>query len=172
MLKAVEPYADRYSIVIAKAPNIEEKLYSSVIASAGLSEEAVTLTSDTYALLSRSTAALVVSGTAVLETALFRVPQVVCYRTSHPRFFGWLRKQLLKVKYVSLVNLITDREVVPELVADTFSIESINHEFTPLLPDESPQRLQMLQGYEEVNQRLGNTNAPEEAARIMTSLLQ
>ncbi len=172
MMEMARQFPD-YQFVLAGAPAIDDKFYASFLQKSDETLSLVRLVkNDTYALLSHAHAALVTSGTATLETALFRVPQVVCYRTSHPRFFGWLRKQLLKVKYVSLVNLITDREVVPELVADTFSIESINHEFTPLLPDNSPQRLQMLQGYEEVNQRLGNTNAPEEAARIMTGLLQ
>ena len=125
----------------------------------------------TYALLSKAHAALVTSGTATLETALFGVPQVVCYRTPMPRFFSWLRKRLLKVKYISLVNLIADREVVSELVAVGFTVDSLKEELKQLLPADSPQRQKMLQGYAEVERRLGSERAPENAARLMIRLL-
>ena len=84
-------------------------------------------------MLSQATAALVTSGTATLETCMFRVPQVVCYETPIPRVIAFLRKHLIKVRYISLVNLIADREVVPELVADTFSVENIRHELEMIL---------------------------------------
>ena len=76
------------------------------------------------------------------------------------------------MKYISLVNLVADREVVRELVADTFSQQNIEQELAVLLPTDSPQRLQMLQGYEEVRRRLGNESAPKNTARLMVSLLQ
>jgi lipid-A-disaccharide synthase len=94
---------------------------------------------------------------------------VVCYETPLPRLIGWLRKKVLKVKYISLVNLIADREVVRELVADTFTLENISHELEVILS--GPQREQMLKGYEDVWARLGKENAPRNAARIMIELL-
>ena len=124
----------------------------------------------TYALLSQAHAALVTSGTATLETALFGVPQVVCYGTSFARLFGWLRKHLLKVKYVSLVNLVADREVVRELVADTFTEESLQRELEAIL--DGPARQRMLDGYQEVWQRLGKENAPQNAAKLMIKILK
>ena len=124
----------------------------------------------TYPLLASATAALVTSGTATLETALFGVPQVVCYETPIPQVIAFLRRHLLKVRYISLVNLIADREVVRELVADTFSVENIRRELLRLLPGQ-PAREEMLRGYDEVRRRLGDEKAPDNAARIMISKL-
>ena len=168
MIKAAKQFEGDYELVLAGAPAIDDDYYQQFIEGTGVR----LVKNQTYDLLSHAHAALVTSGTATLETALFGVPQVVCYETPLPRLFGWLRKRILKVKYISLVNLIADREVVRELVADSFTQQNIEQELSVLLPDDSPQRLQMLKGYEEVRQRLGDTNAPEEAARIMVSLLR
>ena len=170
MLKAVEPYADRYSIVIAKAPNIEEKLYSSVIASAGLSEEAVTLTSDTYTLLSRSTAALVVSGTAVLETALFRVPQVTCYHAKGGILAHIFQHLFIKIPFVTLVNLVAGREVVPELLGIHMTPQNCRAHLATILPGGCAREAQ-LSGYEEVAERLGQPGAPQRAAKLIIEKL-
>ena len=102
---------------------------------------------------------------------MFRVPQVVCYYTPLPRLIGWLRKRILHVKYISLVNLIADREVVKELVAETFSVENIRHELEAVLPG-GPHRQQMLSDYEEVHRRLGESDAPDHAARLIIETLQ
>ena len=123
----------------------------------------------TYKLLSEAHAALVTSGTATLETALFNVPQVVCYETPLPWLIGRLRKLVLSVKYISLVNLVADREVVRELVADSFSVENIRSGRHKIL--EGPAREAMLAGYEEVRRRLGEQCAPKETARIIYLLL-
>ena len=120
-------------------------------------------------MLSEAHAALVTSGTATLETALFNVPQVVCYETPLPWLIGRLRKLVIKVKYISLVNLVADREVVRELVADTFSVENIRQELDKIL--EGPAREAMLSGYEEVRRRLGDQCAPEQTARMIYTLL-
>ena len=167
MLRVTDKYADRYQVVIAGAPGIAPDYYRQFME--GHHVEIVF--NQTYDLLSCAHAALVTSGTATLETALFRVPQVVCYETPMHWLYAWLRRKLLKVKYVSLVNLIADREVVRELVADTFSEENIECELKVLLPPDSPQRLAMLKGYDEVARRLGTERAPENAARIMVRLL-
>ena len=126
---------------------------------------------ETYPLLSQATAALVTSGTATLETCMFRVPQVVCYETPLPRLIGFLKRHVLKVKWVSLVNLIANREVVRELVAETFSIENIRRELEAILPG-GLERERMLQEYEEVHRLLGDSHAPDEAARIMIEKLK
>ena len=102
---------------------------------------------------------------------MFRVPQVVCYKTPFAKLVGFLKRHLLKVKYVSLVNLIADREVVRELVAETFSVENIRQELETILPG-GDKRQQMLDDYEDVHQRLGESHAPDEAARIMVELLK
>lgn len=124
----------------------------------------------TYELLSHADAALVTSGTATLETALFRVPQVVCYHTPIGRVIAFLKRHVLKVKYISLVNLIAGREVVRELVADTMTVAQIKIELGRILNDESWHR-EMLAGYDEVSKRLGEPGAPAKAARLIRSLL-
>ena len=167
MLQVTDKYSDKYQIVIAGAPSIDADYYKPFMEGHKVS----IVFNQTYRLLSQAHAALVTSGTATLETALFGVPQVVCYEARPHWFFKWLRKKLLKVKYVSLVNLIADREVVKELVADTFSVENIEKEFSVLLPDDSPQRKAMLEGYGDVHRLLGEKRAPEEAARIIRNLL-
>jgi lipid-A-disaccharide synthase len=101
---------------------------------------------------------------------MFRVPQVVCYKTPLPQLIGFLKRHVLSVKYVSLVNLIADREVVKELVAETFSVDNIRRELEAILPS-GEKRQQMLDDYDEVHQRLGESHAPDEAARTMIRLL-
>ena len=167
MIEATRHLADRYDIVLAGAPSIEPAYYEPFLAGSQ-----VRLVSDeTYPLLAKATAALVTSGTATLETCMFRVPQVVCYKTPLAKLVGFLKRHILKVKYVSLVNLIADREVVRELVAETFSVENIRHELEAVLPG-GDKRQQMLDDYEDVHQRLGESHAPDEAARIMIELLK
>ena len=167
MLEASSRFTDRYQLVVAGAPSIPHEYYDKFIAGHDVS----VVYDQTYPLLAHSTAALVTSGTATLETALFGVPQVVCYETPLPKFVAFLRRHLLKVKYISLVNLIADREVVTELVADTFSVDNIAKELGKLLPGE-PARQAMLDGYAEVKRRLGKKNAPDNAAEIMLRLLK
>ena len=167
MIDATRHLADQYDIVLAGAPSIDPTYYEQF-----LTDSKVRLVvNETYPLLAQATAALVTSGTATLETCMFRVPQVVCYRTPMPRLFGFLRRFLLKVKYVSLVNLIAHREVVTELVANTFSTERIRQELEAILPDGS-KRQQMLNDYEEVHRLLGESDAPSKAASIMIQLLK
>ena len=165
MIEAAEQYDKEYDIVLAGAPGIDKEYYQQFVEG----KDVEVVYNQTYPLLSRAHAALVTSGTATLETALFRVPQVVCYETPLPKIIGWLRKRILKVKYISLVNLIADREVVRELVADSFSVENIRMELSRIL--EGKDREAMLQGYEEVWKRLGERKAPEEAARLMREIL-
>ena len=161
MLDAVEGIAQDYRIVIAGAPAIEPTYYNRFTRG----REVEIVYNETYPLLSQAHAALVTSGTATLETCLFGVPQVVCYKVPLPKILGYLRRHLLKVKYISLVNLVADREVVKELLAETFSVENIRHELLQILDGEARER--MLEGYAEVARRLGDQNAPETAARII-----
>lgn len=160
MIAATRHLTADYDIVLAGAPSIEPAYYQQF-----LQDSAVRLViNETYKLLSQATAALVTSGTATLETAMFRVPQVVCYETPIPQLIAFLKKHFIKVKYISLVNLVADREVVPELVADTFSVENIRQHLESILPG-GPERQTMLDGYEEVHHRLGDSHAPDVAAR-------
>ena len=167
MIEATRHLVDRYDIVLAGAPSIPPKYYEPFLKGSSVR----LVVNETYRLLSEATAALVTSGTATLETCMFRVPQVVCYYTPLKRFIGFMRRLVLNVKYVSLVNLIADREVVTELVADTFSVDNIRHELEKILPG-GPDRQRMLDDYEEVHRRLGESDAPDRAAEIMIQLLK
>ena len=167
MIEATRHLADRYDIVLAGAPSIEQTYYEPFIKDTHVR----LVMNETYPLLAQATAALVTSGTATLETCMFNVPQVVCYYTPLKRFIGMLRRMVLKVKYVSLVNLIADREVVTELVAETFSVENIRRGLERILPG-GADRQRMLDDYKEVHRRLGESNAPDRAAQTMYSLLK
>lgn len=167
MIEAASRFADKYQLVVAGAPSISADYYVGFISG----QPVKIVYGQTYELLAHSRAAVVTSGTATLETALFNVPQVVCYETPIPKVIAFLRKHLLKVKYVSLVNLIADREVVRELVADTFSVDNIAAELSRLLPDGAC-RSSMIDGYAEVRRRLGDRIAPDNAAEIMVRLLK
>lgn len=155
-----------FQAVIAGAPSIDRDYYAPFMGDGRLR----LIFDDTYALLAHATVALVTSGTATLETALFRVPQVVCYKTPLPRLMRWGFNHIIKCPYISLVNLIAGREVVPELFADRFTVANIRDWTRRLLPGQSD-RETMLRGYEEVARRLGNRVAPDEAARIMVDKL-
>ena len=160
MLQAVKPYENNYQIVVAGAPGIEPSYYQQFMQGS----QADIVFGQTYALLAKSHAALVTSGTATLETCLFGVPQVVCYKIPLPAVLGFLRRHFLKVKYVSLVNLVAGREVVKELLED-FSVANIRSELRKILS--GPDRDRMLQGYQEVKQALGDEKAPDNAARLI-----
>ena len=166
MIEATRHLAGEYDIVLAGAPSIDEDYYKQFLEGSHVR----LVMNQTYPLLAKATAALVTSGTATLETCMFRVPQVVCYYTPLKRFIGMMRRIVLKVKYVSLVNLIADREVVTELVAETFSVENIRRELEKILPG-GAERQRMLDDYEEVHRRLGENDAPNRAAHLMIKLL-
>ena len=167
MLEASAPFVSDYSITIAGAPGIEPEYYAPFIKNIqGIKIEF----GKTYNLLSNATAALVTSGTATLETACFNVPQVVCYKTPLPALIRWAFNHIIKCKYISLVNLIADKEVVKELFADRFSIEAIRNELRNILPG-GDARQQMLDDYQTIHERLGEECAPDNTARIIVSLL-
>lgn len=173
MLQAALPFATNYKLVIAKAPAIESDFYERIIQASGIDASRVQMVSgQTYALLSHATAALVTSGTATLETALFRVPQVVCYYIRCGWFVSRVRPYFLKVPFISLVNLIAEREVVPELVADGMCVENVRAHLAQLLPADAPARLAQLKGYEEMAKRLGEPGAPERAAAEMVKWIE
>ena len=165
MVEAVKPYMNDYRVVLAGAPGIDPDYYRPFIAESGVE----LVHGKTFNLLASAHAALVTSGTATLETACFRVPQVVCYKLPLPKIAAIVRRHLIKVPYISLVNLIADREVVTELLADTFTVENIRHELQKILS--GPERERMLEGYDEVCRRLGDQKAPDNAAHLIVGLL-
>lgn len=165
MIEAAKRFED-YQLVLAGAPSIDDSYYAKFLKGTNVR----IVKNNTYALLSNATAALVTSGTATLETALFNVPQAVCYETPLPKLIRFAFNHIIKVKFISLVNLIVNREVVPELLADRFRVDYIANELYKILPGKQA-REDMLQGYREVRERLGDAVAPDNAARIMLRLL-
>ncbi|MCF2689340.1 lipid-A-disaccharide synthase [Bacteroides fragilis] len=166
MIRAASAFPD-YQLVLAAAPGISPEYYAEFVKGTNLQ----VIFGRTYRLLQQADVALVTSGTATLETALFRVPQVVCYHTPVGKLVSFLRKHILKVKFISLVNLIAGREVVRELVADTMTVENMRNELKRLLFQEDYRR-KMLDGYEEMARLLGPAGAPGHAAREMVKLLK
>lgn len=165
MIEVAERFED-FQMVLAGAPSIEDKYYEQFVKGTPVKM----VRNKTYQLLSHSTAALVTSGTATLETALFNVPQVVCYETPLPRLVRFAFDHIMSCKYISLVNLIADKEVVQEMFADRFKVDAIAGQLYQLLPGKEG-RERMLAEYQVVRERLGNQMAPDEAATIMHGLL-
>ncbi len=163
MIRVGELYKD-YQLVLAGAPSVDEEYYSRFLKG----HDVTLVKGQTYPLLSHASLALVTSGTATLETALFNVPQVVCYKTPLPKLFRWAFNHILKVKYISLVNLIADSEVVQELFADRFTFNEICTQLDAILPGTIGHR-RMLDGYRKVKERLGKQGAPDNAAAIMVN---
>ena len=158
--------------VIAGAPGIDKAMYGEVFAKSEATRGVTVVYGETYALLSHSYAAMVTSGTATLETALFRVPQVVCYYIMCGKVGSWLRSLVLKVKYISLVNLVADFPLVRELVADEMRERELAEELNQLLLDDF-YRNRMFSEYDKmVIAPLGEPGASEHAADKMVELLR
>ena len=158
--------------VIAGAPGIDKAMYGEVFAKSEATRGVTVVYGETYALLSHSHAAMVTSGTATLETALFRVPQVVCYYIMCGKVVSWLRSMVLKVKYISLVNLVADFPLVHELVADEMRERELAEELNQLLLDDF-YRNRMFSEYDKmVIAPLGEPGASEHAADKMVELLR
>lgn len=156
-----------YRFIVAKAPGVEEHFYDGMLS--GYANVSY-VTGKTYALLMQAKAALVTSGTATLETALFAVPEVVCYKGS------WLSyqigKRLVKVRFISLVNLIMDRPVVKELIQDDLHTANLEKELGKLLDDEV-YRKTMMADFTALKQKLRvDTHASVKAASLITGLLR
>jgi lipid-A-disaccharide synthase len=163
MLSVAADFPD-YQFVIAGAPSQEYSFYSTFL----ISNNCHFISNKTYDLLSVSYAALVTSGTATLETALFKVPEVVCYKGS------WLSYQIAKrivtLKYISLVNLIMDKEVVTELIQEKCNTNSIKIELQKLL--DSKYRNKVLENYNALELKLGGIGASQKTAKLIVNNLQ
>ena len=166
MLEAMKAYPE-YQPVITGAPGIDKEFYAPYLESG-----AKILFGQTYDILNNAHAALVTSGTATLETALFNVPQVVCYATPMPKLYSWLKKNFLKVRFISLVNLVADRDVVRELVAADMCVENIKSELAGLLPSDGEKRAAMLKEYSRMMDILGEPGASERAAQKIVGFLK
>lgn len=160
MIEAVEGM-NEYQFVVAGAPSIEPQLYNEIIGDRPIK----VVYGKTYRLMQQATAALVTSGTATLETALIGVPQVVCYYVAGGKFSYKLFEKILNVKYVSLVNLITNSEVVKELLACYFTPENTRIELEKILQPSYREKMQ--NGYALMRSRLGAVGAPRHAAKVI-----
>ncbi len=159
---ALQQRHPQYQFVLAKAPSQEDEFYQQFT-----SKTAMQAVRDTYGLLENSYAAIVTSGTATLETALFKVPQVVCYKGGSISY--QIAKRLVKVPYISLVNLVLNREVVKELIQNDFQAKQLEHYFCKLLTEDY--RKDILSDYNELQQKLGGKGASSNAAQEILALM-
>lgn len=164
---ATIPHFPEYQFVIAGAPSMTRAFYEEIISSLpqGISNSVHLIENQTYDLFSQAKAALVTSGTATLEAALFRVPQVVCYKGGAISYA--IARRIIQVKYISLVNLILDREVVKELIQKEMNVTNLRHELAVILEKKGQQKMQ--DAYRELANKLGNSGAVKRAAKIMTA---
>lgn len=163
MLALVDDFPD-YQFVIAGAPSQDYEFYKTFIRETRVKF----IDNQTYDLLSVSYAALVTSGTATLETALFKVPEVVCYKGS--RISYEIAKRIVKLNYISLVNLIMDREVVKELIQQEFSVKNLKEELRKILDSDNRKRIFL--DYHELEKKLGGSGASQKAAQLMVMQLR
>ncbi|TRX11851.1 lipid-A-disaccharide synthase [Flavobacterium gawalongense] len=163
MLSVVNDFPE-YQFVIAGAPSQEYSFYENFISN----ENIKFISNKTYDLLRNATAALVTSGTATLETALFKVPEVVCYKGSWASY--QIAKRIITLKYISLVNLIMDEEVVTELIQEDCTTKRIREELKKIL--EPNHRKQLLEKYNVLEAKLGGIGASEKTAKLIVADLQ
>lgn len=164
MTRAMQQFP-QYRGVVAGAPSVEPEFYKEFTS-------LPVITGATFDLLANSRAAIVTSGTATLEAALAGVPQVVCYRSNGSKIAYELMKRVLSVKYVTLPNLIADREIIPELLLHQCTSEAVADALIPLLTD-TPQRQKMLDDYSEMRSLLSDANAAANvAADIVAAIAQ
>ena len=154
----------QYEFVVAGAPSVEASFYGQYTAAGSVK----VLFGQTHALLHHACAALVTSGTATLETALLKVPQVVCYKGSTISFA--IARRIVDVKFISLVNLIMDRKVVTELIQHDFNAEQLEKELRLIL--EENYRSAMLDDYDQLRQKLGGKGASQRGADIIDAFLK
>ncbi len=164
LMLSVKKYYPNYNFVIAGAPSQTQEYYSEF----NIDSETSILFGQTYQLLKQATAALVTSGTATLETALFSVPEVVCYKGGKISYL--IARQLIKVKYISLVNLIMDNEIVKELIQDELNEQNLKTELDKLLAENT--RKKMLADYDILKLKLGGNGASKKAAELMIDYLK
>ncbi|WP_298900447.1 lipid-A-disaccharide synthase [uncultured Psychroserpens sp.] len=163
MLSLVNDFSE-YQFVIAGAPSQDYSFYKTFIKQ----DNVAFISNKTYDLLSVSTAALVTSGTATLETALFKVPQVVCYKANAISY--QIAKRIITLKYISLVNLIMDREVVTELIQGDLNKKRLKKELSKILDED--QRIKFFIDYYDLEKKLGGKGASENAARLIYQSIQ
>ncbi len=165
MLEATKNFPS-INFILAKAPSIDDSFYESFLINY---KNVAVVANETYALLMKASAAIVTSGTATLETALFGVPEIVCYKTENISY--QIGKRLIKLKFISLVNLIMDREVVKELIQDKLTAENITKELIDILYDPVKREKMQFDYYLLRKQLYDGGNASAKAAKIIVESL-
>ena len=163
MLSIIDNYKD-YQFVIAGAPSQEIEFYNQIIGD----KKVAFINNKTYDLLSVSYAALVASGTATLETALFKVPQVVCFKGGNISY--QIAKRIITLKYISLVNLIMDQEVVTELIQNNFNKKNLQKELSKILSENHREKLFLR--YSDLEKKLGGKGASKKVAQMIVGGLK
>ena len=159
----VSTHYKKYQFLIAGAPGVEPEIYNKFIKSSPLK----IIYGQTYDLLNNSLAAIVTSGTATLETAIFNVPQIVCYKSSHLSY--WIGKKIINLKYISLVNLILEKEAIVELIQNECKFEKLNYQLKRVLKKDSQEKIN--QDYQLLKQKLGGVGASEKTANLIFNAL-
>jgi lipid-A-disaccharide synthase len=165
MLSIVSQFQEQYQFVVAGMLNMPDAFYEKV----DRNENIKIVFGQTYDLLKNAHAAVVTSGTATLETALFRVPEVVCYKSTFITYM--IAKAVIKVKYISLVNLIAGKEVVKELIQDQFTPNILSSELRKI-SNEGVDRNRVLKDYDELKAQMGDTKTSARTADLMIEYLK
>lgn len=163
MLEACRGLND-YEVIVAGAPGQDENYYSRFLEGSN----AKIVFGQTQTLLGKASAGLITSGTATLEAGIMALPQVVCYKGNYLSYL--IARKLIKVKFISLVNLILDRQCVPEMIQDEMRADTLRGQLEDLIKN-SPQRQQQLDGYHELREKLGGSGASERTAKAMLKSL-
>ena len=170
MIEAAKPWQEQFQVIVSGAPGVPADFYEPIFAAKACTFPIVF--GETYPLLSVAHTALVVSGTATLETALFKVPQVVCYQMPYNRTFTrFLRRFIIRTPFISLVNLVAGEEVVKELVSWEYTWENLTAELQRLVGPSTPGRAAVLAGYDRIETLLGEPGAAAHTARCIVSSL-
>lgn len=164
LMLSVTKHYPGYEFVVAGAPSQNKEYYAQFLKDTGIK----IIFNQTYQLLQLAQAALVTSGTATLETALFGVPEVVCYKGGKISYL--IARQLIKVNYISLVNLIMDKEIVKELIQDELNEKNLKEELNKLLANDT--RKEMIHNYSLLREKLGGNGASKKTASLMINYLR
>jgi lipid-A-disaccharide synthase len=165
IMLSLVPLFPEYQFVIAQAPSMDADFYKTWMPAEGV----LLVPNRTYEIVQQAAAAIVTSGTATLETALFGVPQLVCYKGNPISF--WLAKRFVKIKFIALANLIMNRSIVPELIQDDLNTKNLHVHLQKLLMDEHTQQ-QLQADYAELWTALGSKNASDAAANAVLRMAQ
>lgn len=168
MLRVAALYQDRFQVVVSGGPGLDASFYQKMLSEYNFP----LLFGETYSLLSAAHTALVVSGTATLETALFDVPQVVCYNMfGGPILTKLIRRYFIRTPFISLVNLVAGQEVVKELISYQYTYDILSEELKKIIED-SPNRIAMKQAYTDIHRLLGEPGTAQRAASLITDFLK